>query len=81
MSLGLSRLLFILLPRLRNPSFGGEDRLLGMRNASEFPLPRGAALSVALEYISAAVLLIPLEGDLNASVGIVIATVRYSLAS
>jgi len=36
-------------------------------------------LEGGLEYISAAVLLIPLEGDLNASVGIVIATVRYVL--
>ena len=49
-SLGLQRLLFILLPRLRNPSFGGEDRLLGVRSALGFPLPKGAALSVALEY-------------------------------
>jgi hypothetical protein len=56
--------------RLRNPSFGGEDRILGERSASGFPLPKEPLRGRSrVHFCSRAAG--TLEGDLNASVGTV----------
>ena len=56
----------MLLPRLRKPSLGAKTASLecGVHRDSR-------SLRSGLEYISAAVLLVPLEGDRNASIGTV----------
>ena len=45
--------------------------LLGVRSASGFSRPKEPLRGGGLEYISAAMLLVAREGDLNASVGMV----------